>query len=49
VQNIERKTIVPVFDWTTEHVQYFHLFFDMDVLKLVPQETTLNGNKNKMQ
>jgi hypothetical protein len=34
VQNIELKAIVPSgFGWTTQLVQYFHLFFDMDMLK----------------
>jgi hypothetical protein len=37
------------FDWTSELVQYFHLFFDMDLLDLILLETTLNGNKKKMQ
>jgi hypothetical protein len=50
VQNIERKAIVPSsFDWTTDPVQYFELFFDLDLLDLILRETTLHGNKRKMQ
>jgi hypothetical protein len=36
-------------DLTTEPVQYFYLFCDIYFLKLILQETTLNGNKRKMQ
>jgi hypothetical protein len=50
VQNIEHKAVVPSsFDWTTEPVQYFELFFDLDLLGLILQENTLHGNKRKMQ
>jgi hypothetical protein len=49
VQNTECKAVVPSsFDWTTEPVEYFDLFFDLDLLDLILQETTLNGNKRKM-
>jgi hypothetical protein len=33
----------------TQPVKYFHFFFDMDSLKLILEETTLNGNKKKIQ
>jgi hypothetical protein len=47
-QNIEYTAVVPSsFDWTTEPVQYFELFFDLDVLGLILQETTLMGTKIK--
>jgi hypothetical protein len=50
VQNTEHKaTVPPSFDWITEPDQYFHLFFDTELLKLILQETTLNGNRKKMQ
>jgi hypothetical protein len=33
---------------TSEHVEYFD-FFDLDLLNLMLQETTMNGNKKKLQ
>jgi hypothetical protein len=50
VQNNEHKAVVPTsFDWRTEPVEYFYLFFDLDLLNLILQKTILNGNKKKMQ
>jgi hypothetical protein len=50
MQNIECKALDGTsFDWMTEPVQYFHLFFNLDLLGLIMQETILNGNKMKMQ
>jgi hypothetical protein len=50
VQNIECRAAAPSsFGWTTEPVQYFELFFDLDLLDLILQETTRHGNKRKMQ
>jgi hypothetical protein len=44
------QAVVPSsFDWTTEPVQYFELFFHLDLLDLILQEATLNGKKKKMQ
>jgi hypothetical protein len=43
-KSTECKAIVPSsLDWTTEPVQYFHIFFNMDVSNIILQETTLNG------
>jgi hypothetical protein len=33
--------------WTSEPAEYSNLFFDLDLLDLILQKTTLNGNKNK--
>jgi hypothetical protein len=50
VQNIECKAAVTSsFHWTTEPDEYSNLFFDLDLLGLILQGTTLNGNKKKMR
>lgn len=53
MQNIECEAIVPSsFDWKTEPVEYFNLYFTLDLLDLILQETILNilnGNEKKMQ
>jgi hypothetical protein len=49
-KNTEYKAVVPWnFYWTTEPVQYFHLFIDIYLLNLALQVAIPNGNKKKMQ
>jgi hypothetical protein len=41
VQSIGCKAVLQTsFDWKTEPVEYFHLFFDLALLDLILQETS---------
>jgi hypothetical protein len=49
-KNTKCKAVIPSsLDYRTQPAEYSYLFFDLNLLILIPQRTIFNGNKNKMQ